>query len=227
MSEKSPESIRVWDLPVRIFHWSLTLLVGVCIYTGITGGFKEMDYHMLSGYGVLTLILFRFAWGFIGSTHARFRNFLAPGAVFPYLRRLFTEDYQATTGHNPLGALSVIAILLALGVQAGTGLFANDDIFLEGPLAYLVSDETSDRLTGIHHLNSKLIFGLLGLHVAAIAFHELVKRERLILPMVTGRKQQLQAEPAGTGFGLMKEIAAGAVTMGLAGGFVYWLVNYL
>ncbi|MCP5371468.1 MAG: cytochrome b/b6 domain-containing protein [Hyphomicrobiales bacterium] len=191
--EKS--KIRVWDLPVRLFHWLLVVLVAVSIYTGLTGGLKGMDLHMVSGQAILCLVAFRVLWGFIGSRHARFVHFVrGPRAMLAYLR-----DSRAgrawTPGHNPLGALSVLAMLALLAVQGTTGLFANDDIFLEGPLAAKVSKGTSDYLTFIHHLAADALFILIGLHLAAILGYLVVKRDNLVTPMVTGRK----VPPAGAG----------------------------
>ena len=115
MSEKP---YRVWDLPVRLFHWCLVILIAISIYTGENGGFNEMDYHMLSGYAVLALILFRIIWGFVGSRHARFSDFVRPTKVAAYTRSLFNREKDETNpGHNPLGGLSVVAILLVLLIQ--------------------------------------------------------------------------------------------------------------
>ena len=214
---------RVWDLPLRLFHWSLAVLVGTCLYTGITGGFKEMDYHMLSGYGVLALIGFRIAWGFIGSREARFSTFVRPSAVIPYGRSLLGEGYRPAHGHNPLGGLSVLAFLLVLMVQGGTGLFANDDIFLEGPLAHLVSDTTSDRLTSVHHFNSKVLYLLLALHLAAVAFHEVRHGERLVLAMITGTRAGAPVSATRP----LREAMLATATIAVTGGLVYYLVNHL
>ena len=219
---------RVWDLPTRLFHWILVMLVAVSIYTGQTGGFREMDYHLLSGYAILALVLFRIIWGFIGSRHARFASFVRPGAVMPYTRSLFAKEGQASThkpGHNPLGALSIILMLLLLLTQAVTGLFANDDIFLEGPLAHLVADEMSDDLTGVHHLVSKLLYVLIGLHLLAIACHQFVRGESLVLPMITGRiiRKTGEADNARP----VREAAIALLVMTACAGFVYYLVNRL
>lgn len=215
---------RVWDLPTRIFHWALVILVGVSIYTGRNGGFQEMDYHMLSGYGILALILFRVIWGFVGSKHARFSDFIRPGAIISYSRTLFSrsDESKKRPGHNPLGALSVLAILIVLLVQAGSGLFANDDIFLEGPLTHLVDNETSDDLTSIHHLASEVLYVLIGLHLLAIIFYQFFKRESLILPMITGK---LKGVPGDDASKPLKEMAIAIFAMAICAGFVYYLIN--
>lgn len=178
----SPSSIRVWDLPLRIFHWLLVACVVGAFVTIKVGGLWT-EYHMVFGYGVLGLILFRIVWGFVGSSHARFLRFVrGPGAVLAYLKGAMPR----TPGHNPLGALSVLAMILLLGYQAVIGLFANDDIFTEGPLASLVSKELSDRLTGLHKLNEWIILALIALHVAAIAWYRLARKQKLTRAMITG-----------------------------------------
>ncbi len=216
---------RVWDLPLRLFHWSLVLLVTFSLYTGINGGFKEMDYHMMSGYGILTLVVFRVIWGLVGSTHSRFRSFLRLSELIPYTRQLLNREQASITGHNPLGALSTIAMLLVLATQATTGLFANDDIFLEGPLVHLVDDATSDRLTTIHHFCAKALYLLIGLHLAAILCHELYLRHRLVLPMISGYKKGLSAstdKPL-----LLRESVTASILLAVCAGFVYWLIKFV
>jgi len=180
--------IFVWDLPLRLFHWLLVLLI-VISWTSVSIGGNAMQIHMLSGYTILTLVLFRILWGFLGSQHARFASFArGPAAVIAYLRALRRNNASQHLGHNPAGGWSVIAMLTVLLVQAATGLFANDDIATEGPLAKLVSKAMSDRITGIHHLNVKLLYVLIGLHLAAVAFYFFRKRENLVKSMFTGFK---------------------------------------
>jgi cytochrome b len=209
----------VWDLPVRLFHWSLVLLIGVSFYTGFTGGLVEMDYHMLSGYGILTLIVFRILWGFVGGKNARFASFLrGPRGIWSYLRQSPAE----TVGHNPLGGLSVIAFLVALLIQATTGLFANDDILLEGPLAHLVSARTSSTLTGIHEANRWVLVGLIGLHLIAIGYHEWVRKHDLIMPMITGWKSLATGRSPERNNRVLAAILFASVLAG-----VYCLVTYL
>ena len=220
-----PAKQRVWDLPLRLFHWSLSLLVAFSLYTGINGGFSEMDYHMISGYGILTLVIFRVIWGLIGSTHSRFRSFVNLSELIPHTRRLLKRDQAKIAGHNPLGALSIIAMLLVLGTQATTGLFANDDIFLEGPLVHLVDDATSDRLTTVHHFCAKALYVLIGLHLAAIIFHEIYQRERLVLPMISGYKKGLPAPVDKPSF--TREYVTASGLLATCAGFVYWLVKYV
>ena len=176
--------VRVWDLPTRLFHWALA----ICIVLGIVfvkiGG-NAIQWHAYCGYAALALILFRVIWGFVGSWHARFTNFIpSPSTLIAFLR----GQVDGGLGHNPLGALSVIALLGVILIQALTGLFADDDIFFQGPLAKYVSNSTVALLTSIHRFNQYLIFALVGLHIAAISYYYFVKRENLVGPMVTGDK---------------------------------------
>ncbi|VCU71848.1 hypothetical protein PIGHUM_03938 [Pigmentiphaga humi] len=178
----APKKIRVWDLPTRLFHWLLVACV-IGAFATIKAGGLWAEYHMLFGYSVLGLILFRIVWGLVGSANARFSRFVrGPGSVLGYLRGRLPR----TPGHNPLGALSVIAMILLLGYQAVTGLFANDEIFMQGPLAALVDTRLSDQLTRLHKLDELPILILLGLHIAAVLWYRLVKKQKLIGAMVTG-----------------------------------------
>jgi len=180
--------ILVWDLPLRLFHWLLVILV-VVSWISVSIGGNAMQVHMLSGYAILALVLFRLLWGFLGSRHARFVSFLrSPAAAIAHLRALRGNDATRYPGHNPAGGWSVILMLLVLLVQAGTGLFANDDIATHGPLAKLVSKAVSDRITGIHHLNVKILYVLIGLHLSAVAYYFFHKRENLVKAMFTGFK---------------------------------------
>ena len=149
-----------------------------------------MEWHKKIGYFVIGLILFRVVWGFVGSHHARFKNFVrAPPAVIAYAKNLFKKDSEHYVGHNPMGALSVLALIAAVGFQTATGLFSNDDIMLEGPYASMVSKAFSDQMTSLHKLNSNVILVLIGLHLSAIVFYAVVKKEQLIEAMLTGKKE--------------------------------------
>ncbi len=189
---RAPSSQQVWDWPIRVFHWVLVLAVITLFVTGKLGG-NWLEWHKRAGFLVIGLIVFRLLWGFVGGYHARFANFVrGPKAILDYIRGKSGES----AGHNPLGALSVLAMLAVLAFQAGSGLFANDDIMLEGPYASLVGKEVSDALTRLHKLNSWLIVGLVSLHIAAIAFYFFRKKTNLIMPMLTGRKVMPAAPPA-------------------------------
>jgi cytochrome b len=184
--EGGRQPVLVWDVAVRVFHWTLLLLLG---FSWLSAEMDWMDWHFYSGYAVLTLILFRILWGFVGSTHARFGDFLyGPSAVIAYLRTLPSRTAAKFAGHNPLGGISVVLILLCVLVQAGTGMFANDDILYEGPLYKHVSKDLSDWLTTIHKYNFNLLLVLAGVHVAAVLYYLFWKSENLVKPMFTGRK---------------------------------------
>lgn len=178
--------VYVWDLPTRLFHW---LLVGSVATSLAAGEFGHMDIHVISGHVVLALILFRIGWGLFGGRHARFADFVrGPVAVIAYARSLIAGKAVWHAGHNPMGGWSVMALLVILAVQAGTGLFANDDILTEGPLASTVSKSLSNTLTYVHELSSIALYTLIGLHLAAIAFYAL-KGDDLIRAMIVGTKQ--------------------------------------
>ena len=190
----TPRSVRVWDLPVRLFHWLLVALIIVSFTTAQIGG-NAMQIHELSGFTILTLVLFRVLWGVFGSTYARFTDFVRrPGQAIEYARSLTLGRPAFYAGHNPLGGWMIVALLLCLLVQAGTGLFANDDIMTEGPLYDWVSKQTSDLLSRIHEINFYVLLVLVVLHVAAALYYLWGKRENLILPLFTGRKQVPEAQ---------------------------------
>ncbi|MDR6769598.1 cytochrome b [Azospirillum sp. BE72] len=149
-----------------------------------------LSIHMLAGETVLILVLFRLGWGVVGSQTARFADFVkGPGAILDYLKRSRAGGEAAfTLGHNPLGALMVVALLLILLVQATSGLFTSDDILVDGPLVPMASGATVAALSSVHRLLANGIFVLIGLHVVAVFFYLLIKRDNLIRPMVTGRK---------------------------------------
>lgn len=181
---------RVWDLPTRLFHWSLVASVSTGWALGEFRTFSTVNYHFYLGYTTAGLIAFRLVWGFIGPPPARLSAlFPNPTEVMRYLADLKNREPSALAGHSPLGSLAVLAILASLMVQVSTGLFAEDDsLFSEGPLSYLVSEKTVQFCNAIHDLNSKVLLGLVVLHVAALVFYLIWKRENLIHPMITGRK---------------------------------------
>jgi cytochrome b len=179
----------VWDLPVRLVHWTLA---GLIAFSWWSVHNHHTDWHIWSGIAVLTLLIFRLLWGFVGSSTARWAGFIrGPKAVANYLRGGWYG-----IGHTPLGALSVIAMFLAVAVQVGLGLFAEDeDGLYTGPLAGLVSIETSDRLAGIHEAWFNVILGLIVLHLAAIAFYRLRGR-KLTSQMIIGKGElDARAQP--------------------------------
>jgi cytochrome b len=177
--------IRVWDLPLRIFHWALVLAVATAIVTAELSG-DWMALHGKAGLSIIGLVVFRVVWGFIGSTHARFFEF----APTPSRLKAYWQGRWKGVGHNPLGALSVLAMLGLLALQAGTGLFSNDDIAFSGPLSAWVDEALASRLTGLHKQFSNVLFALLALHVVAIVVYVRIKKRQLIKPMLTGWKER-------------------------------------
>ncbi len=174
----------LWDLPLRLFHWSLVAAVTTAIVTGELGG-AWMPWHGRAGLAIVGLLVFRVAWGIVGSATSRFAQFApSPSSLVAYLRGSWRG-----VGHNPLGALSVFALLGLLSLQAATGLFGNDDIAFAGPLNHLVGDGAGARATGWHRVLADGLFVLLALHLLAVAFHVVVKRQRLLRPMITGRQE--------------------------------------
>lgn len=215
-------TIRVWDLPTRLFHWLLLLCVAGLFATAYLPG-ATIDWHARFGYCVCTLLVFRVIWGIFGGHFSRFRNFLpSPAALWAYLRG--RTDSPRTPGHSPLGALAVWAMLLALGVQVGTGLVSDDEIGFTGPLNYLVSTSLGLEATSWHKGPGQwLIISLIVLHVAAIVFYLVVRRDNLIGPMVHGDKQW--GEPAvASRDSLGSRLLALAVLAVCAGG-IYLLVR--
>ncbi len=218
----APARLRVWDLPTRIFHWSLAVLVVFSFVTGKAGG-SWLEWHMRSGYAILALLAFRVAWGFAGGTHARFASFVrGPGAALAYARALLHGKRAPVVGHNPLGAWMVLFLLGALLLQAATGLFADDEIATQGPLAVKASEALVARMTTIHRLNEWVIVGAAALHVAAVATYQWGLKVDLLGPMVHGWKAQsgeipvVQPRPA-------SPLLAAAIAGGAAA-LVYWLV---
>jgi cytochrome b len=175
--------VRVWDWPTRIVHWLFVLLIPLAWWTAEEHHF---DWHRRVGYILLALLLFRVAWGFIGSSTARFSGFLAgPRTALRYLRDGGSGEKRV--GHNPLGGWSVVALLSLMILQAGLGLFSIDVDGLEsGPLADRISFDSGRWAADLHELNFYILLGFIALHIGAILFYTFMRRERLIPPMITG-----------------------------------------
>ena len=175
--------VAVWDLPTRLFHWMLVALIGFSWWSAEE---EHVEWHIWSGYAVLTLLLFRLLWGIFGSSTARFRNFIkGPAAVIAYLRD--TRGWRAV-GHTPIGALSVIALLGLILLQVASGLFNSDDDGLyEGPLAPLVSFDFADAAHDLHELVFNVLLVFIALHIAAVLFYRLFLGKRLVGPMISGK----------------------------------------
>jgi cytochrome b len=185
--------VRVWDLPTRLAHWSLLLLV---LFSWWSAETHNMDYHRYSGYALLGVLVFRLYWGVFGSSTARFAEFVKrPSTIIAYLRG---DRSAASVGHNPLGALSVLTLLGLLIAQVTLGLFTVDVDGLEsGPLSNLVSFETGRACAEVHEVVFNLLLAMIALHIAAITFYRIAKKEDLVKPMIVGwRSTVASLEPA-------------------------------
>jgi cytochrome b len=223
ISEKAGKevfSIRVWDIPTRFFHWLLVALVGFSFLTGKIGG-TAMRYHEWSGFAILVLVVSRLVWGFVGGEQSRFVTFVkGPATAVRYATSLLRKDSLRHIGHNPLGGWSILAMLVSLLIQVGTGLFANDDILTEGPLYGWVSKNTSDLLTGIHLVNQNVLLALILIHIGAVLFYLIAKHENLIKPMITGTKVWPQNQTAALGHPALAVVIVAVVA------FAAYLVIY-
>jgi cytochrome b len=180
--------VKVWDLPVRITHW-LMVLAFVGAYVTNSLGVAYFKYHEWFGYTLVVLVVFRILWGVWGTYHARFGNFLrSPSTTWRYMMEVLSRRDKPTAGHNPLGALMVVVLLLTILIQAVTGLFANDEIFNAGALYGYVSNDTSLALTAIHKVLFYWIAAAIALHILAVLFHTFLKNENLVSAMFTGYK---------------------------------------
>ncbi len=213
LSKSAATAQPVWDVPTRLFHWLLALLVAFSWWSVHN---HHTDWHIWSGCAILALLVFRILWGFVGSSTARFSNFVrGPRSIANYVR-----GSRSGLGHNPLGALNVLALLAALIVQVGLGLVSEDaDGLYFGPLAQLVSSRISDRARDIHELWFDVIVALIALHLAALLYHRLRGR-KLTLPMITGRARlEPGTEPMrpGTWWSAL-------ICLGLAIGATRWII---
>ncbi len=182
------QNVKVWDVPTRVFHWSLVLAVGFMWFSAETGG-DWLLWHLRCGLFILFLVVFRVCWGLWGSDTSRFSQFVKPGQIGAYLGGRISENEQP--GHNPLGALMVVALLGMLLLQLSTGLFAADENTFtnSGYLNALVSEHLGGTLRKVHVVAFKALLALIVLHVGTIMFYKVVKKHNLITPMLTGYKQ--------------------------------------
>lgn len=218
------KTVRVWDLPIRLFHWTLAVLIVAAVVTQKIGG-NATEWHFRCGYAILTLLLFRILWGLFGTRYARFSSFLyGPSTIVGYVRGGKDALKEKFLGHNPLGSLSVFALIGVVLAQAMGGLFSNDDIASEGPLVRYISKETSDKITSLHKdVGETLIYILVALHITAIIFYYVKKRQNLVKAMITGDQEvDFDAPPAEDTAG--KRLLA-LVLLALSAGVVYLIVS--
>ena len=186
--------IQVWDLPTRLFHWCLSIAV---FYSWLSIEILEnMQHHFYAGYSILTLLLFRLVWGFIGSRYSLFKSCIHPfSELFSYAKNLLKPSGKHYLGHNPIGGLSAILMIILLLGQALLGLFSSDDYFF-GPLSGIVSSEIITTASEYHSLNSNAIYALIGIHICAIIYYKFRKKEALTSAMITGSKSVLNNHEA-------------------------------
>lgn len=213
--EERGGAIRLWDWPVRLIHWSFVLLLPALWWTWKK---DRMETHELLGYITLALLVFRILWGFFGSETARFAHFLkGPREIAAYMR----GKSEPAMGHNPLGALSVILLLGLMIAQTVSGLFTQDvDGIESGPLTHFISYDQADAARGWHGLFFNLLLAMIALHLCAILFYLLIKRDNLVGPMITGRKKWKAVAPAAPAHAPFWRIAVGAV---IAAGIAWWV----
>jgi cytochrome b len=224
-SEAAVAEVTVWDLPIRVVHWSIVVLLVALIVTGKVGA-DWLEWHMRFGQALLALVVFRVLWGFVGSRNARFGAFLhSPGRVVRYARSIVRGGKEVHVTHNPLGGWMVVLLLAALLAQAVTGLFTNDDILWEGPLASRVSEALSDAISTVHRQFWWVVAALSIVHVGAVVAYLVLWRDNLIVPMWTGRKRLPPgaADPAHAS----ASTARAVVMLVLCGLAVWYVVNRL
>ena len=174
-------SYPVWDVSQRLVHWLLPILIGFSWWSAEN---DRMQWHAYAGYALLSLVIWRLLWGFVGSHYARF------GQFWPSLSRLrsyMKRGDDSDLGHNPLGALSVFTLLLLILTQAVSGLFNTDELFLDGPLVVIASDTVIELSSEVHELGWLLLQVFIGLHLAAITWYRFVKKRNLVLAMWFGK----------------------------------------
>jgi|TARA_R110001583_G_scaffold39741_3_gene127309 cytochrome b len=219
--------IRLWDFPVRLFHWALVVAIATAWWTNQEA---IINIHELAGYSVLALVLFRIVWGFVGSSNARFKSFVkSPFAALSYLRKLpkGSEEELAYAGHNPAGGLMTVVLLVLVAVQAFTGLFASENTFLffDGPLVKYVPSGFAEAMNFVHHANINLIYIAVGLHVVAAIGYLFLKNENLIGAMITGTRKVPVSIAARFNAISFKPAWFGVVLLVICGGVVAALIT--
>ncbi len=212
----------IWDLPLRVFHWCLVITILALWYTSEQEG-EMIDLHMQLGYVALGLMLFRVIWGFLGTTHSRFTQFLPkPNDIASYLSANSTRSTKCYPGHNPLGSLMVVLMIVLILSQAISGLFINDDVFSSGPYYGELSNTATEWMSFIHHNAFDFILAAIALHIGAIFYYRVVKKKALVKAMVTGKKAEDDVTEDDS-IAHSKLVIAGVV-IAVVVAFVYWLV---
>jgi len=216
------KSALVWDLPLRIFHWLFACTVIASWYTSDQDR-DLIEQHMQLGYFALGLIMFRVIWGFVGTKHARFVSFIPkPKQLLAYLKSLKQSRASASVGHNPLGSLMVVLMIILISLQAISGLFINDDVFSAGPYNAVVSKEVEQIMAFLHHHLFDYMIIAIAIHLFAIYYYVRIKKESLIVPMITGKKSSMHIDDSD----VIKhsKIWLAAVIIFTVTVFIYWLV---
>jgi len=220
--QQQHHTVRIWDLPTRLFHWALAACVVALVVTAKVGG-NAMEWHFRLGYAVLALLVFRIVWGLVGGRWSRFAAFLySPARLLRYLRG--TPHPEDGIGHSPLGALSVFALLAALAAQVATGLLSDDEIAFAGPLTRFVSGAVVGQATAYHKdIGQYLVLGLVALHLLAIVFYVVVRRQRLVRPMLQGDKH-LPAPAAASRDDWASRLVA-LLVLAASAGLAWWVAS--
>jgi len=202
--------LRVWDLPVRAMHWLLVIGIGVCWWTGVE---NELEYHLYSGYAILWIVLMRLYWGVVGSSTARFVNFVrGPKAILDYATTLHRRDTPHAHGHNALGAISIVVMLGLVLTVVILGLFAVDvDGLYSGPLSSYVTFKQGRHIAHLHYDWFNILLWVIGLHLAAVIFYFLYKRQNLVGPMISGKRQGAVGEAEMTHVPLWRLVIGAAI----------------
>lgn len=213
-------TVRIWDLPTRIFHWALAVCVVALVITANVGG-NAMVWHFRLGYAVLALLVFRVLWGLVGGRWSRFSTFLySPARLLQYWRG--APHPEDGIGHSPLGGLSVFVLLAVLAAQVVTGLLSDDEIAFAGPLTRFVSNAVVGVATNYHtDIGQFLVLGLVGLHVLAIIFYVRVRKQQLIRPMLNGDKTLPQAATPSRDDAASRSLAL--VVLALSAALAWWV----
>ncbi len=215
------KKLLIWDLPLRLFHWAFACTILALWYTAEQEG-EFIELHMQLGYFALGLVIFRIIWGFVGPTHAKFSSFMpSPKSLYHYLCKQSSPS-KPIAGHNPLGALMILLMLLLVLVQAISGLFIDDDIFSSGPYYGTISKETEKLMRFLHHNVFDLILASIVLHLSAITYYWQVKKLNLVKPMITGKKSTKLVDKSAA-IAHSKIVLAIIIAL-LTAAFVYWLV---
>jgi cytochrome b len=197
--------VKVWDLPLRLFHWTLVVAIAVAFLSSEEDSALN-DWHVLSGWVAAVLILFRLAWGFVGGEHSRFTDFIRPSHVAAHVSGLVRGQREPSLGHNPLGAIAVVILLALTAVTVWTGAFGG---------------EAAEEL---HETIAWTLLAMVAIHVIAVVAMSLVERENLVRAMITGDKPAVRhpgardARAPGTA-----ALVAGAAVLAAA---AYFILQY-